>query len=124
MPVTVVLAVGLDPWLLSTHSALWKSHGYVVISVATAREAIEHFKAGDFDLVLLGESITAENRQRLTHLIRAHGSRTPVIGFNDVSADRDAPVEAVSSSDPSPLLSGLRSFLAAHPVFHRSPAIV
>jgi len=38
---------------------------------------MEQFKVGDFDLVLLGSSIPAEHKERLTGLVRTSGSRTP-----------------------------------------------
>jgi len=63
MSLTVVLAVGLDSWLLATRSISWRSAGYFVVSAGTIREAIEQFKAGDFDLVLLGDSISRENKR-------------------------------------------------------------
>ena len=79
MPLTVILAVGLDPLLGLAQSTAWKSAGYIVISVATIKKAIDHFKAGDFDLVLLGNSISLESKERLTFLIRSFGSHTPVV---------------------------------------------
>jgi len=54
MPLTVILAVGLDPSLPLAQNAVWKSAEYIVISVGTIKEAIDHFKAGDFDLVPFG----------------------------------------------------------------------
>lgn len=124
MPVTVVLAVGIDSWLLSTHSSLWKSHGYVVISVNSVREAIDHFKAGDFDLVLLGNSITSENRERLTFLIRACGSRTPVVCVTDSSAALESFADAAFKNEPASLLSSLRDLLAAKETLRVRPAAV
>jgi len=87
MPLTVVLAVGLDPSLPTAQNAVWKSAGYIVISVGTIKEAIDHFKAGDFDLVLLGNSISLENKERLTFLIRSSGSRTPVVCIANLAED-------------------------------------
>jgi len=52
--ITVVLAVGLDSWRLTSQGSDLRSAGYVVISASSIRDAIEQFKVGDFDLVLLG----------------------------------------------------------------------
>jgi DNA-binding response OmpR family regulator len=111
MPLTVVLAVGLDSWLLATHSAVWRSAGYIVLSASNIREAIEHFKAGDFDLVLLGDSISAENKERLTFLIRASGSRTPVVCVASSSMEIASFADATLKNDSSVLLAGMGELL-------------
>ena len=66
MSVTVALAVGVDPSLLMASDPVWKSGAYVVISAGSVEEAIRHFKAGDFDIVLHGQLIPAEKREKLT----------------------------------------------------------
>jgi hypothetical protein len=71
VPITVVLAVGLDSLEVDMHLATWKSSGLFVIGAATVQEAIGHFKGGDFDLVLLGDSLPFEKKERPTYLIRA-----------------------------------------------------
>lgn len=124
MPVTVVLAVGLDPWLLSMKSSAWKSHGYVVISVATVREAIDHFRAGDFDLVLLGNAITSEKKEQLTSLIRVFSKRTPIVCVSDDSAGREMYPEATFPGDSSKLFAGLRDFLSTETGLHARPLVV
>jgi len=56
----------------------WRSAGYFVVSAYSIGEAINLFNDGDFDLVVLGDSVSIENRQRLTSMIRASGSQTPM----------------------------------------------
>ena len=53
MPLTVVLAVGLDPSLLANRGSVWQSAGYLVTSIGSIKEAIPHIRGGCFDLVLL-----------------------------------------------------------------------
>ena len=108
---TVVLAVGLGPSLLATQSTEWKSAGYIVQSASSIREAISHFMAGDFDLVLLGNSISAENRERLTFLIRASGAQTPVVLMESRSANFDSLADATLKNDSSEILTGLGELL-------------
>jgi len=107
MLLTVVLAVGLEPSLLATQSTEWKSAGYIVQSAGSLREAIGHFRDGDFDLVLLGNSISVENRERLTFLIRASGAQTPVVLMESRSADLDSLADATLKNDSSEILTGL-----------------
>ena len=123
MPLTVVLAVGLDSWLLATHCVVWRSAGYIVLSASSIREAIDHFKAGDFDLVLLGDSISPENKERLTFLIRASGSRTPVVCIANSSMDFASFADATLRNDSSALLTGMGELLEEKARMHRGPGI-
>jgi DNA-binding NtrC family response regulator len=122
VPITVVLAVGLDPWLLAAHGAAWRSANYIVIPADTIKEAIDHFKSGDFDLVLLGSSIAAENKERLTSLIRASGSRTPVVCVANSLNGIDLLQDAALRSEPGALLAGLGEILAETAKMRRGPA--
>ena len=123
MPLTVVLAVGLDSWLLATHSAVWRSAGYIVLSAGNIREAIEHFKAGDFDLVLLGDTISAENKERLTFLIRASGSRTPVVCIANSSVAYASFADATLRNDSDVLLTGMGELLEEKARMHQVPGL-
>jgi DNA-binding response OmpR family regulator len=111
MHLTVVLAVGLEPSLIATQSRAWKSAGYIVESAGSIRAAIGHFRDGDFDLVLLGNSISVENRERLTFLIRATGAQTPVILMKNRSTDLDSFADATLKNDSSEILTGLGELL-------------
>ena len=112
MPIIVVLAIGLDSTPLKTQSSLWKAAGYIVNVAGSIREAIDHFKVGDFDLVLLGNSIPAENRERLTYLIRSLGSHVPVAFIAESSGETDAFVDATLRTEPKAMLAGMRELVA------------
>ena len=112
MSLTVVLAVGLDSWLLSTHSTVWRSEGYIVIPAGSIPEAIDHFRSGDFDLVLLGDSISVKNKETLTSLIRGSGSQTPVVSVASSSDASDSFADATLKNDASALLTGMGEVLA------------
>jgi hypothetical protein len=112
MSIIVVLAIGLDSALLKTQSPLWRAAGYVVNVAGSIREVIDHFKAGDFDLVLLGSSIPIENRERLTFLIRSLGSHVPVAFIAESSGDSDCFADATLRTAPKELLTGMRELVA------------
>jgi DNA-binding response OmpR family regulator len=124
MPLTVVLAVGLDSWLLAAHTRDWRSAGYFVVSAYSVGEAINLFNDGDFDLVVLGDSISVENRQRLTSLIRASGSQTPVACIGNPSSKPDSFADAKLKSDSSTLVTGLRELIAKESKMPAAPAIL
>ena len=112
MSLTIVLAVGLDSSLLAGQSSVWQSAGLIVTSTGSVTEAIGHIKDGDFDLVLLGHSIPTDNRERLTSLIRAIGSRTPVVSITDCSTDCDSPADATIRNETSNLLQRIGELMA------------
>jgi hypothetical protein len=124
MSLTVVLAIGMDSWLLTAHSMAWRSAGFIVVSARAVREAIDQFNAGDFDLVLLGDSVSKEDKQRLTVLIRASGSRTPVVSIANAPGDFDSFADATLKNDSGGLLMGIGELLAEHAKLRQSPIIV
>jgi len=122
MSLTVVLAVGLDPSLLTNQSSVWQSAGYLVTFAGSIKGAISLFRDGDFDLVLLGNSITADSRERLAFLIRAFGSQIPVVCVADSSSDAETFADATIGSEPIKLLEGIGEFMtkrAKQPVASR-----
>lgn len=115
MPLTLVLSVGMDSALLGVRKLLLQSAGYTVVSAVSISAAVERFLASDFDLVILCYSIPARDRDRLTCLIRASGSLTPVISVagveqNPLGSDNFA--SATVESQPLKLLAGIKDVLA------------
>jgi len=123
VPITVVLAVGLDSIELEKHRSVWKSSGFFLISASTVQEAIGHLEAGDYDLVLLGESLPIEKRERLTHLIRVSGSQVPVVSIGDPSCVPNSYADATLRRDPSALLTGIIAIVAERAKSRRPPPI-
>jgi hypothetical protein len=127
MATTVVLAVCLDPLLPGTQGTVWRSAGYIFQTANSIKEAINHFKAGDFDLVLMGDSIPVDARERLTFLIRATGSRVPVVSIADSSGLRDSFADATFDRDSNEILIGIGELLkdkakVRRPVFQLNTA--
>jgi hypothetical protein len=112
VPVTVVLAVGVDSEMLDAESTLWKSKGFFFISVRTVKEAVTRFHAGDFDIILLGDSVSLENRERLTFLIQAAGSQTPVVCIEDQRCECESFADANSEQQLNELVTGIQKLLA------------
>jgi hypothetical protein len=112
LPFTVVLAVGLDSLLVAGQRSAWQSAGHFVTPVKSIREAIVHLREGDFDLVLLGHSIPTDSRERFTFLVRASGSRTPVISITDSAKGYDSFADRTIGNEPANLLKSIREFMA------------
>ena len=86
MPITMVLAIGLDATFLELQNHALKAAGYFVSSAQSVDAAMDEFHEGDFDLVVIAESVDAMRRDRLTALIRATGSRVPVVNVSGPSS--------------------------------------
>jgi CheY-like chemotaxis protein len=113
MPLTMVmvLAVGLDFSLLRTRNQVLQSAGYTVIPALSITEAVERFRDGDFDLVILCHSVPTQERGRFTRLIRASGSRTPIVSISERSSQCDAFADATLEDYPSKFLRGIEEVL-------------
>lgn len=112
MALTLVLSVGLDPELLGTRNLVLQSAGYTVVAAYSIKEAIHRFQEGDFDLVLLCQSITAIDRERLSCWIRASGSRIPVVSVLGRVLRGDDSSGVTVDSAPAALLAGIKEALA------------
>ena len=112
MSSTVILAASNEPKLLESRSSILRSAGYAVAQVLSVNQAIELLGKSHFDLVLLGHSIPARDRDDLTRLIRASGLLTPVVTVAPLTDP--LPYEAadlIVESSPEMLLSGIREIL-------------
>ena len=112
MSLKVVLAIGVDSSLLEIQSSDWKASGCMVTFAWSIEDAITHFRYGDFDLVLLGHSLPAESRERLTFLIRSSGSQVPVACIADTSSDCDWSAGATFRVDPDHILEEIEELMA------------
>jgi hypothetical protein len=110
MPLTLVLSVGLDASLLKNRNIVMRSAGYLVESASSVNEAAHRFLAGDFDLVILCHSVPTRERERLTGLIRASGSLTPVISISGNLRQYDAFATATIEDGPD-FFTGVKAVL-------------
>jgi CheY-like chemotaxis protein len=108
MSLTIVLSIGFDPSLLEIRSLVLQSAGYMVESASSLKEAVNRFQSGDFDLVLLCRSVPRRDRD---HLIRASGSRIPIVSIAGNLGERDAFANATLEDGPNNLLAGIRDVL-------------
>ena len=111
MMLGMVLTVGFDLSLMTNRTLVLRSAGYVVIQASLLEEAVGHFLAGDFDLILLCHSVPAADRERLTSLIRASGSRIPVISIAGGLGTCDAFANATLEDGPNKFVAAIREVL-------------
>ncbi len=111
MAQTVVLSIGLDPDLLRTRNLVLHSAGYTVVSAYSVKEAVDRFQAGDFDLVLLCQTLPAKERDGLTWWMRASSPGTPVVTVSGRLFSDDVVAGVMVGSEPGALLWGIREVL-------------
>ena len=111
MMLGIVLAVGFDSSLMTTRTLVLQSAGYVVIRASSLEEAVDHFRAGDFDLVLLCHSAPAADREHLTRLIRASGSSIPIVSIARSHGECDPFANATLEDGPNKFVAGIRDAL-------------
>jgi CheY-like chemotaxis protein len=112
MPLMLVLAVGVESSLPASQRSAWQSAGCHVTCAGTIREAIAQIRDGDFDVILLDDSLPLESRERLTFLIRASGSQVPVGCITDSSASHHSVANATTRNEPHHLLHAIEELLA------------
>ena len=112
MPITLVLAIGLDSTLFEAQRRVLQSAGYLVTSAWSMKAAIDDFQEGDFDLVVLSHSLPMASRERLLSLIRASGSRVPVVCTKDSAGDFGGFADAAIANEPHELMREIGMVLA------------
>jgi CheY-like chemotaxis protein len=112
MAETLILSVGLDPVNLFARETVLRSAGYTVVSAMSVKEAFHLFQNGDFDLMILGKTLPAKERERLTCLIRGSGSRIPIASISSTPREESVFPEATIPENPVELVAGIRRLLA------------
>lgn len=112
MSETLILSVDLDPLILFAREAILRSEGHIVVSAASIKEAFHQFREGDFDLMILGNTLSIHDRERLTCLIRASGSRLPIASISSGPWEQSVFPEATLQENPPELLAGIRRLLS------------
>jgi len=110
MSLAVVLAVGVNSSLLTNQRLGLQSAGCYLIPARSIRDALTQLKEGEFDLIVMGCSLSPESRERLTFLIRSSGSRIPVICMTESGHDSFA--DATIRNEPDHLLQVIGELLA------------
>ena len=90
--------VGRDTLLPDTRSWALRDAVNSVAASLSGRQAVDQFKSGDFDLVLLCHATPPEETKRLCDLLRQHGPRIPVTAYSGL---QDTFTETIVANEPS-----------------------
>jgi DNA-binding response OmpR family regulator len=108
-----LLNISADPELRASRQKVLESGGYQVLSPLNIMEVEQACKKRRFDAVILGHTLPAAEKRRVTATIRSLCSRqTPVLGIYAVSPEEVAEADlAVPAYEPQALLEGVRKLL-------------
>ena len=121
MPIQLILAVGREPALLEYRSQILRRAGYIVDSELSLKNAIQRYKDGDFDLVLLCHSIPVQERDHLISSIQAFGSLTPIVSVAPPdSRAPDVVNDLILEATPEKLLGSVQGALLKATAFYKS----
>ncbi len=121
----LILSAGRDPKALQLRNGKLRDAGFTVVSAADSPDLINKLFNGDFDLVLLCDSLRDEERRRAAGLIKLYTPSTPVImissfegrqyGYADMTVPNEASaiVAAVTMASRTPGRNWARSSAAA-----------
>lgn len=75
----LILSAGRDPELMKQRNAQLLAAGFKVASATNSCEVVEKLLNGDFDLVLLCDSMPEQDRERLARIVSSYTPSTPVV---------------------------------------------
>jgi CheY-like chemotaxis protein len=116
--VFVVLSVGRDFGLLKARRAALREAGFVVNSASTRSEALEKLTQGDFDLVLLCQSL-GEDTGRLAKAISRLSPSTPLVAVAESQHPTDGCGTHIVGNDPDEIVKKITDILAEEPAKRR-----
>lgn len=115
----VILYAGRDHGLMQSRRVLLEQEGYVVNVCDNTEEFVARFLDGDYDLVLLCNSLRDAERERLTSLVHRFSRRTPVLLVSNLPGGGKG-VDDVCSGEPQTVLDTISRLLP--PAARRAPA--
>ena len=111
----LTLSAGRDANALRFRSAFLRDKGYDVVTAGDSPELINKLFNGDFDLVLLCDSLREEERRRATGLIKLYTPSTPVILISSIEGRQYAYGDLTVPNSPAAILASIEMAAAIPP---------
>jgi len=110
-----VLHVGTNEAVMATRRAILERAGYEVTLAHNLREVVAACTVNSFDVVILGQSLPAREKQRLVHIVLEHCKPIRFLEYHNGIAPDMPSVHAhlhVPSSTPQSLVECVKSLAA------------
>jgi DNA-binding NtrC family response regulator len=102
-----ILSAGRDAQLASKRSAALNSAGYEVVTVTTASDLINRLFSGEFDAVILCNSLPDQERRKLAGIVKSYSPSTPVIIVADTQGAQYDYGTRTASGAPAELIAAI-----------------
>jgi DNA-binding NtrC family response regulator len=86
-----ILSISHDHILLETRGAILRKTGHRVISVSSLEDFVTSLRESEIDLVILGHSVPAAEREQAYRLLQEHDCQCPVIELYATAAPPKSP---------------------------------
>lgn len=108
----VILYAGRDHGLVRSRRMVLQQAGYVVDLCDNSEDCVRKFLEGDYDLVMLCNSLRDGERERLYSLVHRFSARTPILRICSMPEDlRQTPAHACTG-EPQVILDAVAAALA------------
>ncbi len=107
----VILYAGRDHGLVQSRRLVLEQSGYVVELCDNSEDCVRKFLEGDYDLVLLCNSLRDSERERLSSLVRRFSSRTPVLRVCSMPEESRQGPEPSCTGEPQVILDAVAGIL-------------
>lgn len=107
----LLLSAGRDPDLLKQRNAQLLAAGFKVASATDSYEVVDKLLNGNFDLVLLCDSMSDQDRERLARIISSYSPSTPVVLISRADGEEHAFGSGPLRCHPEQLLATVAGLL-------------
>lgn len=104
----LILSAGRNTRALQLRSSTLRSAGFDVVTASDSPDLINKLLNGDFDLVLLCDSLREEECRRAARLIKLYTPSTPVIVISSYEGRDYGFGDLTVVNDPSAILAAVR----------------
>ncbi len=109
----VILYAGRDHGVVQSRRLVLEQAGYVVDLCDNSEECIRKFLEGDYDLVMLCNSLRDSERERLYSLVHRFSTRTPILRICSMPEELRHVPEHACTGEPQVILGTVAVALAA-----------
>lgn len=120
----LILYAGRDPGLVQSRRLILEAAGYVVDLCDSTEDCIRKFLEGEYDLVMLCNSLREGDRERLSSLVRRFSARTSVLRVCSLPEEAQKSPAHACTGEPEIILGSVAAIVvrAAGKPPARSPA--
>lgn len=116
-----VLLFTHDPALVRTRTVALETSGYAVTAAIAMEEFLDHYFAGNFDLILLCNTLRTDQRNRAISIVRHYGRPKPLLAISSTPTEQISGADMTVPGDAESVLSAIREALCPAPVRSSKP---